>query len=125
MPRGVSAAETRDRLLLAAAQLLDESGNTTVSTRAICERAGVEAPTLYHHFGNKQGLIDAVLRHGFNQYVDAGRQDATSIPSRRFVGAGIATFASGQRTRASTRRCTVMSSAAGPRDYIRRACPLD
>src|SRR4030081_760407 len=70
MPRGVSAGETRDRILLAAAQLMDESGNTTVSTRAVCERAGVEAPTLYHHFGNKQGLIDAVIQHGFNQYVD-------------------------------------------------------
>ena len=70
MPRGTSARETRDRLLLAAAELMHESGEPTVSTRAVCERAGVEAPTLYHHFGNKQGLIDAVIQHGFNQYVD-------------------------------------------------------
>src|ERR1700716_2448241 len=68
MPRGLNAAETRDRLLLAAAQLMHASGDTTVSTRAICERAAVEAPTLYHHFGSKQGLIDAVIQHGFNQY---------------------------------------------------------
>src|SRR5207245_2373238 len=34
------------------------------------ERAGGEAPTLYHHFGSKQGLIDAVIQHGFNQYVE-------------------------------------------------------
>jgi AcrR family transcriptional regulator len=57
----------RDRLLLAAAEMLEDGG--TVSTRAVCERAGVQAPTLYHHFGNKQGLIDAVLNHGFTQYV--------------------------------------------------------
>ncbi|MEV6711205.1 TetR/AcrR family transcriptional regulator [Lentzea sp. NPDC051208] len=56
----------RDRLLLAAAEMLDGGG--TVSTRAVCERAGVQAPTLYHHFGSKQGLIDAVLNHGFTQY---------------------------------------------------------
>ncbi|WP_434445187.1 TetR/AcrR family transcriptional regulator [Lentzea sp. E54] len=56
----------RDRLLLAAAELLENGG--TVSTRAVCERAGVQAPTLYHHFGSKQGLIDAVLNHGFTQY---------------------------------------------------------
>ena len=56
----------RDRLLLAAAELLDNGG--TVSTRGVCERAGVQAPTLYHHFGSKQGLIDAVLNHGFTQY---------------------------------------------------------
>lgn len=57
----------RDRLLLAAAELLENGG--TVATRAVCERAGVQAPTLYHHFGSKQGLIDAVLNHGFTQYV--------------------------------------------------------
>ncbi|MFJ5985510.1 TetR/AcrR family transcriptional regulator [Lentzea sp. NPDC092896] len=56
----------RDRLLLAAAELLEGGG--TLSTRAVCERAGVQAPTLYHHFGSKQGLIDAVLNHGFTQY---------------------------------------------------------
>src|ERR1700674_532680 len=70
MPRGTNAAETRDRLLLAAAELMHESGEPTASTRAICERAGVEAPTLYHHFGSKQGLIDAVIQHGFNQFVE-------------------------------------------------------
>ncbi|HUQ55137.1 TetR/AcrR family transcriptional regulator [Lentzea sp.] len=57
----------RDRLLLAAAELLENGG--TVSTRAVCDRAGVQAPTLYHHFGSKQGLIDAVLNHGFTQYM--------------------------------------------------------
>ncbi|MDG4814030.1 TetR/AcrR family transcriptional regulator [Micromonospora sp. WMMD956] len=56
----------RDRLLLAAAELLQAGG--TVSTRAVCDRAGVQAPTLYHHFGSKQGLIDAVANHGFTQY---------------------------------------------------------
>jgi AcrR family transcriptional regulator len=59
----------RDRLLLAAAELLN-SGQRTPSTRAICDLAGVGAPTLYHHFGSKQGLIDAVINHGFTQYVE-------------------------------------------------------
>ncbi|WP_218158136.1 TetR/AcrR family transcriptional regulator [Stigmatella aurantiaca] len=56
----------RDRLLLATAELLEAGGS--VSTRAVCDRAGVQAPTLYHHFGSKQGLIDAVANHGFTQY---------------------------------------------------------
>ncbi|TDD46650.1 TetR/AcrR family transcriptional regulator [Nonomuraea terrae] len=63
------AGNARDRLLLAAAELLQSSGDRTLSTRAVCERAGVQAPTLYHHFGSKQGLIDAVINHGFSQYV--------------------------------------------------------
>lgn len=60
----------RDRLLHAAAAMMDASGERALSTRAVCERAGVSAPTLYHHFGSKQGLIDAVIDHGFSQYVD-------------------------------------------------------
>ena len=48
-------------------------GGGEVSTRAICERAGVQAPTLYHHFGSKRGLEDAVITHGFKRFLaDAG-----------------------------------------------------
>ena len=65
----MNTSSTRDRLLLATAQLLAESGDRTVSTRRICELAGVQAPTLHHHFGSKQGLIDAVINHGSTQYV--------------------------------------------------------
>ena len=79
MPRPTDANTTRDRLLLAAAQVLHESGDRTASTRAICERAGVQAPTLYHHFGSKQGLIDAVIRHGFEQYLGPDPPASESI----------------------------------------------
>jgi AcrR family transcriptional regulator len=64
-----NATASRDRLLQSAAQLLDAHDGRVPSTRQICARAGVQAPTLYHHFGNKQGLIDAVVSHGFTQYV--------------------------------------------------------
>ena len=59
----------RDRLLLAATQLLDEAAGGPVSTREITERAGVRAPTLYHHFGSKQALLDAVVSHGFKEFL--------------------------------------------------------
>ncbi|MGB3444734.1 MAG: TetR/AcrR family transcriptional regulator [Actinophytocola sp.] len=60
---------TRDRLLTAADELLTESPD--VSTRAICERAGVQAPTLYHHFGNKQGLLAAMVEDRFTTHMRA------------------------------------------------------
>lgn len=69
----------KDRLLLAAADLLD-AGEGAFSTRAVCERAGVTAPTLYHHFGSKKGLIDAVLSHGFGQYVSPPMSTPPSDP---------------------------------------------
>lgn len=83
-------AETsaRDRLLHAAAAMMDESGERALSTRAVCERAGVTAPTLYHHFGSKQGLIDAVIGHGFSQYVDAEEPGADGDDPLAAVRAG-------------------------------------
>jgi AcrR family transcriptional regulator len=64
-----SELQARDRLLLAAAQLLDEARGGTVSTRQIIDRARVRAPTLYHHFGSKQALLDAVVSHGFTEFL--------------------------------------------------------
>jgi AcrR family transcriptional regulator len=65
----VNDTGTRERILQAAARLLAESGGAPVSTRAVCAAAGVGAPTLYHHFGDKDGLLDAVVAYGFEQYL--------------------------------------------------------
>ena len=64
----------KTRLLRAAAELLANSAGGPVSTRQITQRAGVTAPTLYHHFGDKEGLFDAVVAAGFEEYV-AGERD--------------------------------------------------
>jgi AcrR family transcriptional regulator len=61
------------RLLNAAATLLAESAGAPVSTRQITELAGVTAPTLYHHFGDKEGLFDAVVTAGFEEYLTGER----------------------------------------------------
>ncbi|QKW37378.1 TetR/AcrR family transcriptional regulator [Actinomadura sp. NAK00032] len=73
--------DTRDRIVRAAAGLLAEAGGEPVSTRAVCAAAGVGAPTLYHHFGDKRGLFDAVAAHGFEQYLASKRaQPPTGDP---------------------------------------------
>lgn len=70
----------RERLLDAAATLLASEG-TTVSTRAICEAAGVTAPTLYHYFGDRDGLLNAVVSHGFGEYLARKRSlESTGDP---------------------------------------------
>ena len=51
-----------------------------MSTRAICERAGVQAPTLYHHFGSKEGLFNAVLSHGFKAFLAERRAAPSGDP---------------------------------------------
>lgn len=64
-----AGATTRDRVLRAAAELLAQGGREAVSTRAVSAAAGVQAPTLYRLFGDKEGLLDAVVAHGFAEYL--------------------------------------------------------
>jgi AcrR family transcriptional regulator len=62
-------ATTRERIIEAAATLLTQGGRDAVSTRAVGAAAGVQAPTIYRLFGDKQGLLDAVAAHAFATYV--------------------------------------------------------
>lgn len=65
---------TRARILEVAADLVAQSPHGDVSTRAVCEAAQVGAPALYRHFGDKEGLLSAVVDHGFDQYLATKRQ---------------------------------------------------
>ncbi len=56
-------------LIDAAAEVIARHGVEAASTREIYLRAGVKAPTLYHHFGDKQGLLDAVVTDAFERYL--------------------------------------------------------
>ncbi|HET6286218.1 MAG TPA: TetR/AcrR family transcriptional regulator [Amycolatopsis sp.] len=60
---------TKDRMVRAAAELLQEGGRDALSTRAVSAAAGVQAPTLYRTFGDKDGLLDAVATYGFKSYL--------------------------------------------------------
>ncbi|MFB8025538.1 MULTISPECIES: TetR/AcrR family transcriptional regulator [unclassified Streptomyces] len=65
---------TRARILEVAARLVAESPDGDISTRAVCEAAQVGAPALYRHFGDKEGLLSAVVDHGFDAYLATKRE---------------------------------------------------
>jgi len=58
---------TRERLLRAAHELFYRDGYG-VSIDAIADHADVAKPTVYVHFGSKEGLIEAVLRQASEQW---------------------------------------------------------
>lgn len=60
---------TRDALVDVAARLLQEEGLEGMTTRAVAQAAGVQAPAIYRLFGDKDGLLDAVAEHVFATYV--------------------------------------------------------
>lgn len=57
-----AAAGTRERLLIAAQELIEAGGYGAASVIAIAERAGVAAGTLYRHFASKEELFVEVFR---------------------------------------------------------------
>lgn len=60
---------SRESIVRAAARLLDDGGAAAVTTRAVAHAAGVQAPTIYRLFGDKDGLINAVAEHVMASYV--------------------------------------------------------
>ncbi|MGH3177698.1 MAG: TetR/AcrR family transcriptional regulator, partial [Streptosporangiaceae bacterium] len=66
---GSSRDRTRAQLVEVAAELLATQGPDAVTTRSVALAAGVQAPAIYRLFGDKNGLLDAVVEHGFVSYV--------------------------------------------------------
>ena len=55
-------SDKAEAILTAALQLFVERGYHGTAVPAIAERAGVAAGTIYHHFANKEELVNAVFR---------------------------------------------------------------
>ncbi len=53
--------EAKQRILDEALSLFAAKGFDTVAVQEVCEAAGLSKPTLYHHFGSKYGLLQAIL----------------------------------------------------------------
>ncbi|UGQ11806.1 TetR/AcrR family transcriptional regulator [Yinghuangia sp. ASG 101] len=58
-----NGTETRAQIVSAAAKVFAERGYAGGSLRQIAAEVGVSAAALVQHFGGKEGLLDAVLRH--------------------------------------------------------------
>ena len=63
------APDVGERILCAAAELLNRGGRDAVTTRAVSAAAGVQSPTIYRHFGDMRGLLDAAASRGFADYL--------------------------------------------------------
>ncbi|WP_328404157.1 TetR/AcrR family transcriptional regulator [Streptomyces sp. NBC_00390] len=60
-PVQARSRETVERILDAAAVLLEDGGVEAVTTRAIAERAGITAPSLYRFFADREQILDALM----------------------------------------------------------------
>lgn len=79
MPRvkGVSAEETRSKLLGAARTLFVSHGFSGASIGQIATLAGINRSLIFHHFGNKEGLWTAVKL----QVVEEAKAHLDTLPT--------------------------------------------
>lgn len=72
--RSQQRADARRAILGAAEALLAEGDEASLSIRRVAERCGYTAPTIYHHFGDKTGLLDALVEAAFRKVLRAIRR---------------------------------------------------
>lgn len=63
-------------ILDAALAVLEAQGPGGLTTRAVCEAAGVKSPTLYHYFGDKDGLERALVQRGLADFMRRKQQSS-------------------------------------------------
>jgi AcrR family transcriptional regulator len=70
-------SSSRKRILQAALTLLETGGPQAVSSRAVSTAADVQSPTIYRHFGDMQGLLDAAAIAGLTAYIQRKESQQT------------------------------------------------
>lgn len=105
----MSARLTRDMVLRAALDLLNEVGIDALSTRRLAERLGVQSPTLYWHFKNKGELLEAMSeaimleRHDASLPRQGDAWDAWLVANACSFRAALLAYRDGARLHAGTR----------------------
>ncbi|MEM7297774.1 MAG: helix-turn-helix domain-containing protein [Bacteroidota bacterium] len=56
--------EKQEKILIAALELFAKEGFRSTSTSKVAKLAGVSEGLIFRHFGNKDGLLDAIIKMG-------------------------------------------------------------
>ncbi len=76
--------DLRAALVRAAMDLLEESGETELSLRAVARRAGVSAAAPYRHYADREALVSAVAAVGYRELAErlAAAHPSPSTPEQ-------------------------------------------
>ncbi|MGY1699454.1 TetR/AcrR family transcriptional regulator [Geodermatophilus sp. SYSU D00766] len=80
--------EVQGALVDAAERVLVRDGTAGLTVRAVATEAGVAPMGVYNRFGNKYGLVAAVLVRGFDALAASVRGDDADAPQDRLAGCG-------------------------------------
>lgn len=93
-PRGGASADHRNRLMDIAETRFAQQGFMSTSVRELADEAGVNPAMVHYYFGNKHGLLIAVLDRAFEPLARAIAElgKADSIPIENLTGLLYETF---------------------------------
>jgi AcrR family transcriptional regulator len=76
--------DLRAALVLAAIELLEESGEAELSLRAVARRAGVSPAAPYRHYADREALVSAVAAVGYRELAErlAAAHPSPSTPEQ-------------------------------------------
>ena len=76
--------DLRAALVHAAMELLEESGETDLSLRAVARRAGVSPAAPYRHYADREALVSAVAAVGYRELAErlAAAHPSPSTPEQ-------------------------------------------
>ncbi|RZA26871.1 MAG: TetR/AcrR family transcriptional regulator [Proteobacteria bacterium] len=73
-PIDLDKNETKGMVLSVAYRILTIEGRDALTTRTVAEKAGLQPHDLYRYFGDKKGLIEALVEYGFVKYMSEKMQ---------------------------------------------------
>jgi AcrR family transcriptional regulator len=84
---------TREALLAAAENLVEQRGAGALSVRAVADEIGTSTRAVYSTFGSKDGLLGALAKRSFDMLRDAiAELPHTNDPARDLVQAALTVF---------------------------------
>lgn len=122
LPRAFVAANQRERILSAVADVASVAGYSDMTVEGVIVTAGVSRRTFYEHFKDKDdaflAAFDAVLAQLFAAVTEAAEREERGAAR---LGAGLSAFLGFlAREPAFARMCIVEALAAGPEAVSRR-----
>jgi AcrR family transcriptional regulator len=76
----VAEAPVKTEILRVATELFAERSYSGTTVRALASRASVQPSVIYHYFGNKEGLLYAILSDAMRKILDEVHQALASSP---------------------------------------------
>lgn len=94
-PQPYHHGHLRDALIRTASGILENDGLPALSLRRVAQAAGVSSAAPYHHFADKQALLDAIATEGFStmRREMLARMEKETDPRARTQACGIAYIA--------------------------------